>query len=96
MLEKDFSDEVETTVDETREQAESTDRQLEKKLLRKLDFKLIRPLFILLLASLIDRVNIGNARLLGLEKDLNLTGNQFNLALFSLEPRPEDTVKCSG
>ncbi|KAI0078179.1 MFS general substrate transporter [Panus rudis PR-1116 ss-1] len=36
---------------------------------------------ILYLASYIDRANIGNARVLGLYKDLQLTSNQYNLAL---------------
>ncbi|KAF7617477.1 hypothetical protein AFLA_006400 [Aspergillus flavus NRRL3357] len=34
--------------------------------------------------SFIDRVNIGNARLLGLEKDLGLSGLRFNIALMCL------------
>lgn len=31
--------------------------------------------------SFLDRVNIGNARLYGLEEDLGLTGSQFQLAV---------------
>ncbi|KAI0448201.1 DNA-repair protein rad2 [Xylaria telfairii] len=59
------------------EHDESTDLGVdEQKLVRKLDLHLI-PLVMLL--SL--RVNIGNARLYGLEKDLGLTGNQFQITV---------------
>lgn len=30
--------------------------------------------------SFLDRVNVGTAKLHGLQKDLNLTGNEFNIA----------------
>lgn len=33
------------------------------------------------LLNFIDRANIGNARIAGLERDLHLEGNQFNIAL---------------
>ncbi|KAJ9118403.1 hypothetical protein QFC24_006232 [Naganishia onofrii] len=36
--------------------------------------------------AFIDRANIGNARIAGLEKDLKLTGNQYNILLSSLFP----------
>lgn len=53
----------------------------EKKLMRKIDFKLIPWLCVLYLMSFLDRSAIGNARLYGLEKELNLTSQQYNLAL---------------
>lgn len=53
----------------------------EKKLVRKIDFKLL-PLFtILYLLSFLDRGNIGNAKIEGLAEDLNLQGNQYNMCL---------------
>lgn len=53
----------------------------EKKLMRKIDFRLV-PLFTLLyLLSFLDRGNIGNAKIEGLADDLNLQGNQYNLCL---------------
>lgn len=53
----------------------------QKKLLRKLDLRLL-PLFtILYLLSFLDRGNIGNAKIEGLTEDLNLVGNQFNMCL---------------
>lgn len=53
----------------------------ERKLLRKIDLRLI-PLFtVLYLLSFLDRGNIGNAKIEGLADDLNLKGNQYNLCL---------------
>ncbi|KAI1195373.1 DNA-repair protein rad2 [Nemania serpens] len=56
---------------------EATNREVdESKLVRKLDWHLI-PLVMLLCR----RVNIGNARLYGLEEDLGLSPNQFQIAV---------------
>jgi hypothetical protein len=54
-----------------------------RKLIWKLDLHLLPPLFALWFCSLIDRVNIGNAKLQGLEADLQINplSNQFNIAL---------------
>ena len=53
-----------------------------RKLIWKLDIHLLPPLFILWFISLIDRVNIGTARIQGLEKDLKMDplSNKFNIA----------------
>jgi hypothetical protein len=53
------------------------DPKREAKLLRKMDIRLIPVLALLYLMSFLDRGNIGNARLAGLEKDLGLVGNQY-------------------
>lgn len=58
------------------------DREREKKLIRKIDIQLLPILFLMLIAAFLDRINIGNARLFGLESDLNMQGDQFNIALF--------------
>lgn len=53
----------------------------EKKLLRKVDFRLIPWLSVLYLLSFLDRSAIGNARLYGLEKELDMLGtNKFGIA----------------
>ncbi|KAH6915672.1 MFS nicotinic acid transporter Tna1 [Coprinopsis sp. MPI-PUGE-AT-0042] len=52
-----------------------------KKLWRKVDMKLLPILTVMYLFSFMDRANIGNARLQGLETELKMRGNQFNLAL---------------
>ncbi|KAL8784105.1 MAG: hypothetical protein Q9213_004164 [Squamulea squamosa] len=57
------------------------DHVAEQKLVRKLDLHII-PIFMLLyLFSFLDRVNIGNARLYGMEEDLGLKGNQYQTAV---------------
>lgn len=58
------------------------DHAAERKVLRKTDFILVPMLFLLLLVAYLDRTNIGNARILGMEKDLNMHGTDYNVALF--------------
>ncbi|CAI7600258.1 hypothetical protein N7533_009525 [Penicillium manginii] len=58
------------------------DREAEKRLLRKLDIHVIPILTFLFLLAFLDRINIGNARLQGLEGDLNMKGHDYNIALF--------------
>ncbi|PPJ59309.1 hypothetical protein CBER1_04233 [Cercospora berteroae] len=57
------------------------DRAKEKKLVRKLDLHIIPVVMLLYLLSFLDRVNIGNARLYGLEEDLGLSSSQFQTAV---------------
>uniref|UniRef100_A0A1D1ZAS2 Putative transporter C11D3.18C n=1 Tax=Anthurium amnicola TaxID=1678845 RepID=A0A1D1ZAS2_9ARAE len=57
------------------------DKEFEKKLLRKVDLRIIPLLTLLYLLSFLDRVNIGNAKLAFIEKDLGLVGTQFNWCL---------------
>lgn len=52
----------------------------EKKTLRKMDSRLIPALAILYLLSFLDRGNIGNAKIQGLDKDLHLLANEYNIA----------------
>ncbi|KAL8912976.1 MAG: hypothetical protein Q9172_007383 [Xanthocarpia lactea] len=54
---------------------------IDKRLLWKLDLRLIPWLCLLYLISFLDRTNIGNARLVNLEEDLNITAGQYNAAL---------------
>lgn len=53
----------------------------EKKVLRKMDIRLIPMLALLYLLSFLDRGNIGNAKIEGLAEDLNLTADQYNWCL---------------
>ncbi|KAL8699845.1 MAG: hypothetical protein Q9224_001234 [Gallowayella concinna] len=55
--------------------------RIDRRLLWKLDLRLIPWLCLLYLISFLDRTNIGNARLIHLEDDLNITGGQYNAAL---------------
>lgn len=59
------------------------DKSATKRLIRKIDLRLIPFLSLLYLLSFLDRTNIGNARLDTLEDDLNMpkTSLQYNNAL---------------
>ncbi|KAI1482236.1 MFS general substrate transporter [Daldinia eschscholtzii] len=57
------------------------DRVAERKLRNKIDLMIVPTVSILYLFCFIDRSNIGNARLAGLEKDLGMTGNDYNKLL---------------
>ncbi|KIX03060.1 uncharacterized protein Z518_06610 [Rhinocladiella mackenziei CBS 650.93] len=52
-----------------------------KRILRKVDYRLLPMLTLLYVLAFLDRGNIGNAKVAGMNKDLNLTGKQYNLAL---------------
>ncbi|KAH8820061.1 major facilitator superfamily domain-containing protein [Xylogone sp. PMI_703] len=53
----------------------------ERRLITKIDFRVVPFLCILYLLAFLDRVNIANARSFGLVDDLDLTGVQYNTAL---------------
>lgn len=57
------------------------DKKATKKLLRKIDWVLLPFLSFLYLLSFLDRANIGNAKLAGLEEDLNMSGYDYNIAV---------------
>ncbi|KAI2472942.1 putative MFS transporter [Annulohypoxylon bovei var. microspora] len=57
------------------------DRLAERKLRNKIDLMVVPTVSLLYLFCFIDRANIGNARLAGLEADLGLTGNDYNMLL---------------
>ncbi|KAK8054830.1 major facilitator superfamily transporter [Apiospora rasikravindrae] len=53
----------------------------EKKLVAKLDRRIVPLVMLSYTLSFLDRVNIGNARLYRLEEDLGLKGNQYQVAV---------------
>ncbi|PAV17564.1 MFS general substrate transporter [Pyrrhoderma noxium] len=53
----------------------------ESKVVRKIDIHLIPIISIFCLLSSLDRVNMGNARVAGLQKDLKLTDNQYQICI---------------
>ncbi|KAI0313917.1 MFS general substrate transporter [Amylostereum chailletii] len=57
------------------------ERALTRRVLWKLDIHVLPSLALIWLANFIDRTNVGNARIAGLEKDTHLHDNQFNIAL---------------
>ncbi|CAA9956429.1 hypothetical protein P3342_000048 [Pyrenophora teres f. teres] len=63
--------------------ATTVDAATEKRLLRKLDIRIVPMICWIYLMNFMDRVNIGNARLYGLEEDLGMdpAGNKFQIAV---------------
>ncbi|RAO71446.1 uncharacterized protein BHQ10_007458 [Talaromyces amestolkiae] len=53
----------------------------EKALLRKIDMHLLPTIWIMYLLSYMDRTNIGNAKISGMQTDLALTSNQYSISL---------------
>ena len=52
-----------------------------KKAIRKMDLRIIPILVIIYLAAFLDRGNIGNARIEGLEADLGISSQQYQWCL---------------
>ena len=50
----------------------------ERRVIRKLDARLLPFVFVLYSLSVLDRSNLGNAKLAGMSKDINLKGNHYN------------------
>ncbi|KAF9697682.1 hypothetical protein EKO04_004016 [Ascochyta lentis] len=59
----------------------AVDAETERKLLKKLDMRIIPMICWVYLMNFMDRVNIGNARLYGLEEDLGMSGDQYQVAV---------------
>ncbi|KAL3421922.1 major facilitator superfamily protein [Phlyctema vagabunda] len=53
----------------------------EKRIRRRMDMRIVPTVFVLYLLCFIDRANVGNARIQGMAKELELTGYRFNWAL---------------
>lgn len=53
------------------------DRRLERKTVMKLDFLLVPMMCGLYLLAFLDRSNIGNARIAGLQEDLAMSDHQY-------------------
>ncbi|KAJ7845270.1 major facilitator superfamily domain-containing protein [Mycena olivaceomarginata] len=58
-----------------------TDVILERTVWHKIDRWILPVITIFYLLSFLDRVNIGNARLYGLQKDLNISNKEYTIAL---------------
>ncbi|KIV96100.1 hypothetical protein PV10_00004 [Exophiala mesophila] len=57
---------------------ELTDLVAEKSALRKFDWILLPQIMMIAIMAALDRINIGNARVMGFEEAIGLTGSQFN------------------
>ncbi|KAJ5572410.1 hypothetical protein N7450_009394 [Penicillium hetheringtonii] len=63
------------------DEAPSFTPEEEKALVRKIDLTLLPTMWIMYLLSYMDRTNIGNAKISGMETDLSLTSNEYSIAL---------------
>ena len=61
--------------------AEAPPTVAERRLLAKIDLRVIPVLSIMYLLAFLDRTNIANAAVFGLQKDLGLKSNEYNTAL---------------
>ncbi|RAL01117.1 MFS general substrate transporter [Aspergillus ibericus CBS 121593] len=55
--------------------------QREKKLVRKIDIRLLIMMLVMYILNYLDRNNIAAAKLAGLQKDLNLTGDEYQVCV---------------
>lgn len=63
-------------------QAEHEHRaRMTRRILLKVDTRVLPILALLFLCSFLDRTNVGNAKLYGLAEDLNMTNLQYNQGL---------------
>jgi hypothetical protein len=61
---------------------EAVDLVAAKKLLWKVNLHVVPPLAILFLLVFFDRVNIGNAKIQGMTKELHMEGQDYSIAFF--------------
>ena len=59
---------------------EEEKEKMEKKLVRKIDARLLIMIVVMYILNYLDRNNIASAKLAGLDKDLNLKGNQYQVS----------------
>jgi len=56
-------------------------KELERRVRWKLDWNIVPLVTALYMLSVLDRSNVGNARIAGMSTDLNLTGNKYTWLL---------------
>ena len=78
-----FTDTVsrDSTFEDLSLDSEPLNKLAEKRLVRKCDLHVVPIISLLYMFAFMDRINIGNARIQGLEKDLHMKGNNYNVAL---------------
>lgn len=83
------------SIDRKPEEPHYVDPKDEKRLLKKLDRTLIPFLSVIYLLSFLDRSNVGNAKLAGLEKDLHMTGKyDYNVGFSTDTKSIQRLINC--
>ncbi|KAK7911517.1 hypothetical protein PG985_013998 [Apiospora marii] len=57
------------------------DTEEERKLVRKIDLYILPTMWVMYLLSYMDRTNIGNAKIAGMDKELDLTSDRYSIVL---------------
>lgn len=78
---KPNNDLVEVTTIRSATMAETWGSDEERALVRKMDIRIFPVMIVLFILNFIDRNNFANARLRGLEKDLNLTDVEYQTCI---------------
>lgn len=80
MLEKTVNPDVQDIAQDSEGSSDHVyiDPVLEKRVVKKLDMFIVPVFMICYLFSFLDRSNLGNAKIQGLETDLGLKDNEFN------------------
>ncbi|KAF3001864.1 hypothetical protein E8E13_004857 [Curvularia kusanoi] len=68
-----------STIDAEQANLATIDSSLESKLVRKQDIRVLPMVFLMYFLTFLDRTNLGNARIAGMEKELNLGTYGFNI-----------------
>jgi len=66
---------------EAKNQSSEHELQLERRAVRMLDYTILPVMAMFYFLSFLDRANIGNARVAGLQKDLHLTDKQYEIVV---------------
>ncbi|KAF2828102.1 MFS general substrate transporter [Ophiobolus disseminans] len=59
----------------------SEDRRAERRVVGKMDMRILPLLILFVLCSFVDRTNVGNAKILGLQKDIRIDDHQYAVGL---------------
>ncbi|KAL8677488.1 MAG: hypothetical protein Q9186_006087 [Xanthomendoza sp. 1 TL-2023] len=69
------------TDDITQDESHGSVQAKEKALVKKIDLFLLPTIWLMYLLSYVDRTNIGNAKIAGMQEDLRLSSSQYSISL---------------
>ncbi|KAF5355607.1 hypothetical protein D9757_012906 [Collybiopsis confluens] len=79
--EKDLEKRSSSSIGSSQEPQIRENSEIEKTVWRKMDWHIIPIVAMFYFLSFLDRTNIGNARVAGLQKDLKMTNHEYSIAL---------------
>ncbi|KAF9269899.1 MFS general substrate transporter [Marasmius fiardii PR-910] len=81
MAKSDYSDGIQGWSEDSSRFVYTPGGEVEKRLVRKIDKRIVPTIWVLYTFSYLDRANIGNAKVGGMEEDLQLTSSQYSVIL---------------